>query len=1041
MKRKFFSALLLMTLSVASVGMFVSCKDYDDDINGVRDDVTNLRSELETAKADLETQLTQAKGDFAAQIQTATENKADKSYVDDLNAQRIAAETKLQEQIDAVNSALEGLGAGDIQEAIATLAAVTGRLDGVEDKVAAVEKNLEIQQQALAAFLENIQDAGFDNAEELVAAVKDAQGKISSIQSEVSSNGSDIATLKGLMSDAEEALGTLDKTVNGLKGQIDALTVLVDKMLSSLVFAPDFYYGGIEAMEATTIDYTPVLLKNDSPAKNPMATGETWAPATAENHLTPDVVANYHMNPSYFDVKRIKSMSVVSDDKEYIQLGSTRAAASAPSVVDKSWLNSKDGMLSVTLNLDASKIVSDADHVTVLAVQAHMNDAEGNDTTVTSDYAAIAKSTINNIKIADPKLGGSSCTAGKKFHIYTTAKQAISNNATHEIVYNDPEGVDLMELVQMHFTRNNNATETSTDDVSKYGMKWEFAESHYTAGSNKTSESAHIYLKNNRVIACTVDADGNAQPGTQDRSSIDRKPMVRVTLVDTTKTTNNIVAVGFIKFTIVDEKAEPEDDKNIEFDGKGYDLSCDAFNYTQTWAEVENKVLSELNMSKAEFEANYTVEKTAAGATTCQLYSRNAAGKPSKASEFGTVKEKVDPNNHETTVLSWTVTAAEIYEEVWDAAKSAYKTGVNIETGVRFVSKDATKPDVYVWFHTGVITTPTAALNNSDKIKENWASSNGAIGSGYDEIHNNVEVYGQTDAQDRFVNDILSTFAGNDITLDIKGSEAFAGDKLDYSFRFIISDAYKTQVGQSGNKYTMSVSADGQILYAEYNGSKQSVAALATTHVITSAQGINSVVWYTNNPYALDLLNAASHTDIAKTVTATVGIFAKNGCDMELPIANNTFDIKFLRPLDMEGADKVTFTDAIDGGNKKDIADLVVFSDWRDQWKEDYIEYYGVTAITADTDGITTTLNGGTLGKTLLSSVSKNIKFSQEGVGTEGEYGGVNFGYLLYENNGQVTDTFQIRVPLTVTYDWGEIKTSYVDITVLPTKANKAARR
>ena len=148
MKRKFFSALLLMTLSVASVGMFVSCKDYDDDINGVRDDVTNLRSELETAKADLETQLTQAKGDFAAQIQTATENKADKSYVDDLNAQRIAAETKLQEQIDAVNSALEGLGAGDIQEAIATLAAVTGRLDGVEDKVAAVEKNLEIQQQA-----------------------------------------------------------------------------------------------------------------------------------------------------------------------------------------------------------------------------------------------------------------------------------------------------------------------------------------------------------------------------------------------------------------------------------------------------------------------------------------------------------------------------------------------------------------------------------------------------------------------------------------------------------------------------------------------------------------------------------------------------------------------------------------------------------------------------------------------------------------------------------------------------------------------------
>lgn len=112
------------------------------------------------------------------------------------------------------------------------------------------------------------------------------------------------------------------------------------------------------------------------------------------------------MNPSYFDVSKIKSMSVVSGDKEYVQLGGTRAAESNPTVVDKSWLNSKDGMLNVTLNLDASKIKDDADHVTVLAVQAHFNDAEGNDTTVTSDYAAVAKSTIKDVVIADATIDG-----------------------------------------------------------------------------------------------------------------------------------------------------------------------------------------------------------------------------------------------------------------------------------------------------------------------------------------------------------------------------------------------------------------------------------------------------------------------------------------------------------------------------------------------------------------------------------------------------------------------------------------------------------
>ena len=1051
MKRKFFSALLLMTLSVASVGMFVSCKDYDDDINGVRDDVTNLRSELTGTLTELQNELDQVTTDLDGRIAAAIEGKADQSYVDELNAQRIAAENRIQEQIDAINDALANLDAGEIQEAMETLAAVTGRVEGVENRIGVVERSLQIQQAALQGFLEDIQNAGFENAEELIAAVTNAQSAISAIQDKLDTTSDDVETLKGLMDDAEDALATLNSTVKGLQSQIDALRAYVDRILSSLVFAPDFYYGGIEAMEATTINYTPVLLKNDSPADKPLATGETWTSASAAASLTPDVVASYHMNPSYFDVNKIQSMSVVSGDKEYIQLGDTRAAESNPTVVDKSWLNSKDGMLNVTLNLDASKIKDDKEHVTVLAVQAHFNDKDGKDTTVTSDYAAVAKSTIANVKIADAKKdGNTSCTANNLFHIYTTAQEAINNNYTHDLVYNDADGEDLMEIVRAHFVRNNAASEQEMDDVSKYGMKWEFAESHYTAGDNKTSESAHIYLKDNRVIACTVDANGKPQPGNQDRSTLERRPMVRVTLVDTTKTTNNIVAVGFIKFRITEKEAEPADAINIDFNGDGYDLSCTDYNFTQTWAQVEAQVLSKLNMSKEEFEQNYTVEKIAgSNPEVCQLYAHNASGDIVPSTKYGTVAEKVDPNSHETTVLSWDITAAEIYAAVWDAAKGEYKSGVNLETGVKFVPKNKLNPEVYVWFHTGVITTPTASLSNEDKIKENWAATNGQMGSGYAEIHNNVEVVGQPNADDEFSQDILATFVGNDITLSVTGSDAFKTG-LDYTFRFIISDAYATQTGQSGTKYTMTVSTDGQTLYANYNGRREAVAKLGVEFDdVTSKQGINSVVQYQklqgvdNTPgFAEDLLNAVSHTDIAKTVTATVGIYAINGCDMELPIANNTFDIKFLRPLDVTGADAVTFTDAVTGGNKKDMDELVDFLDWRDLWESPtWVDYYGVTAIAADVDGITTTLNGGTLGQTLLSDVTDAVSFEYKPTGATSNYGGKDFGYLYYGNNGSVTATFQIRVPLTITYDWGKITTAYVDITVQPTQANRAARR
>lgn len=1033
MRKKFFSALLLMTLAVPLTGALVSCSDYDDDISSLRDDVTSLKSQLETTKSDLEAQLTTIKGDFTAQIQAAVEGKADKSEVEELKVSLDAAESKLQAQIDAINEAIEGLDAGKINDAIETLAAVTGDVkdlksdvDGIDQRLGTVEGNLKIQQAALDAFLKAIQSNGYENVDELIAAVKDAQSKIEEIQGDLANYNGDITDLKSRMEKAELALKTLDSTVAGLSGQIDALTAYIEKMLSGLVFAPDFYYGGIEAMEATTIQYTPIVLANNSTLEKPEV--ETWKAAGKDTYLTPDIVAKYHMNPSYFDVTKIKSMRVVSDDKEYIELGNTRAAESGPSVVEGSWLNSKDGMLSATINLDASKVKDDDSHVTVLAVQACFNGEDGKDSVVTSDYAAVAKSTIRNVVIADPEVKGTSCTM-EKFHVYTFAKDAIANDPTHDLVYNDPEGVDLTKLVQAHFIRNNNTqAEQAMDDVSKYGMKWEFAVSHYTAGGNKTSESAHIYLKDNHAIACTVDASGKPQPGSQDRSSIGRLPMVRVTLVDTTKTENNIVAVGFIKLEIVKEADVPAEAIDVNFDGKGYDLSCTGYNQTLTWAQIEDQVLGKLNLSKDEFEKQYEIETNNG---VVQLYANTENG-PAVTTQYGKVEELKDAGGHTTNVLSWTVTANEICKAVWDVTKVAYKTGVNLETGVKFARKDGdiTKPAVYVWFHTGTITTPTAALDNSTKIKEHWAATNGTIGSGFDEMH----IYVGTPNIDKlaFTKELLECFAGNKINLTTTGSDAFKSG-LTYDYKFIITEANEKQVGLSGTKYRMSTSADGHLLFANAGNDTQVIAELDKSTVKYNETGV----------YALDLLNAASHKDLAHTVTATVGIYVTNACDMPLPVENNTFDVKFLRPINATGAADVAFTDAIDGGNQTDLYKLLTFTDWRGTWKDDFVQApnagYGVTSIDPDVTHITTNMNNGTLGETLLSSITKDITFKK--VANAGKpYGGVTFGQLVYENAGHVTAKFMVRVPLTVTYYWGKV-TTYVDITVNATQGNKVARR
>lgn len=1024
MRKKFFSALLLMTLAVPLTGALVSCSDYDDDISSLRDDVTSLKSQLETTKSDLEAQLESIKGDYAAQIQAALDGKADQSVVDQLKKDLMAEDSRLSTQIDAINKAIAGLGDGDIEQGLATLAAITGdleKLDGKINDAVAAHTNLQLQLDALNKFKQALEDAGY-GASDLITAIDDAKRKIENIQNDLYGT-EDEKGLKQRMEEAESALANLGT----YKDKIDALTVLLDKMLSSLVFAPDFYYGGIEAMEATTIEYTPIVLSNNSTLEKPEV--ETWGNLKMNAYLTPDIVAKYHMNPSYFDVKKIKSMRVVSDDKEYVEIGNTRAAASAPSVVEGSWLNSKDGMLSATINLDANAVKDDPSHVTVLAVQACFNGEEGKDSVVTSDYAAVAKSTIRNVVIADPEVKGTSCTM-EKFHVYTFAKDAIANAPTHDLVYNDPEGIDLTKLVQAHFIRNNATAEQAMDDVSKYGMKWKFAVSHYTAGGNKTSESAHIYLKDNHAIACTVDASGKPQPGSQDRSSIGRLPMVRVTLVDTTKTENNIVAVGFIKLEIVKEADVPAEAIDVNFDGKGYDLSCTDYNQTLTWAQIEDQVLGKLNLSKDEFEKQYKIEKNPVNGVV-QLYANTENG-PAVATQYGKVEELKDAGGHTTNVLSWTVTANEICKAVWDVTKVAYKTGVNLETGVKFVRNDGdiTKPAVYVWFHTGTITTPSAALENSAKIKERWAATNGELGSGFAEVHDYVGAPNQDVLT--FKLDLLSCFVGGKVSLTTTGSDAFK-ENLNYEYKFIITEANQKQVGLSGTKYRMSTSADGYLLFAN---------AGQGTEIVAELDG--SVVKYNETgAYAQDLLNAASHNDLAHTVTATVGIYVTNACDMPLPVENNTFDVKFLRPINVVGAEGVAFTDAIDGGNQADLYKLLTFTDWRDTWKEEFVKApnagYGVTSITPDIDDITTDMNNGTLGETLLSSITKDITFKKDPNAGKA-YGGVTFGQLVYENVGHVTSTFKVRVPLTVTYYWGKVKTS-VDITVNATQGNKVARR
>ena len=131
MKKRLIGTLLMGALFVSSTSVFVSCKDYDDDINSVsgrtqaleaakvalEGEISSLKSELETAKGQI-TSLTTELGTLKTQYATLNEEKADKAtyeakvynLIDEIK-RAVAAEAALEARLNTAESSITSINA------------------------------------------------------------------------------------------------------------------------------------------------------------------------------------------------------------------------------------------------------------------------------------------------------------------------------------------------------------------------------------------------------------------------------------------------------------------------------------------------------------------------------------------------------------------------------------------------------------------------------------------------------------------------------------------------------------------------------------------------------------------------------------------------------------------------------------------------------------------------------------------------------------------------------------------------------------------
>ena len=257
MKRKYLSALLMGTLTVASVSTFTSCKDYDDDISNLQEQIDKLatadqlkqkveelqalissnKSDITSLQTELakKTTLEEVKAVLADYATKQYVNDADKTLQDAIDALKTGDIAKLKEDVvkaqAAADKAADDAKAAnaEIVETLKTLATKTELKDAADAAQKAIEalesKNAEDLKKAQDAITETLKSyATKSDVEEgdqkTLESLAETIQKASEAWTQADKNKQDIADALKLLGEGYSKENTVAAAIEAIKGQI-----------------------------------------------------------------------------------------------------------------------------------------------------------------------------------------------------------------------------------------------------------------------------------------------------------------------------------------------------------------------------------------------------------------------------------------------------------------------------------------------------------------------------------------------------------------------------------------------------------------------------------------------------------------------------------------------------------------------------------------------------------------------------------------------------------------------------------------------------
>lgn len=996
MKRKYFSALLMGALTIASVSTFTSCKDYDDDISGLQSQIDQLKKTIDEINSQITagSVLTDVvKNDNGITVKLSNGKTYDITNGKDGKAGSVVKIVDGVWYIDDVSTGLNAKGdKGD------------PGTPGTAGTPGAAGKD--------GAYYLPKEDGYFYKVD------GNTETK-TGIMWKTASNDA----ITAVMGEEDLKLGHVLKS-DGTYGEY---TISLSSNLRGIVFMKDgdsrAYVGGVPAIRISSFKYNALSAGTTKDSKN-----EIWTEGAAKI-VNPETYAYYHVNPANASEEQLKNLIFALEaNGDFIK---SRAAASKDFAAKPEFVEFKDGILKVKVNVTGTPATDEK--ITTVALQAQRKNGE----TVTSDYATIYKNDMDPLFLADTVkinkkvdyhfrrgtkgISKLDAEAGAKVASSVVwSEDAQSKNVVDTVVaYNGK--LDLSTFVGVHQKSSTGCSVVK--DLTPLGMsiKYEVVKN-YKLGTNLTDQKDFV----------TVTEDGIVTPkvfNTTGEAAIDRTPIVRVSLMNG----SNVVRVAYVKIKIV----KPSEIKPAK---DPIPLTVDEFNFvcgqngasTTTVEQINVQLYNKLGMSKNEFHKAYPVF------TDCT----HVKG------DVGTVvaKPEADEEGGMTYLYTWTIKNEDLWKHAGEEVSNeiVFKNAeTNATDSVVVVLKSkikGVKKTYNVWKTKGEV----PAGENAHYYAEYWNTT-----KEYAKLNVQTPNESETDADKcLFVSDLNAPFYNKDGQLYLDKSIT----NLQYFF-CTGKDGVTAIKDINGTKVTFTVSANGLELHAS---AKVGDVTYTNELIATINNAETTGVYDVKRKNSIEL---NKKSDLAKYLLNTNKLYTfigakANVCKDANKVVSITFDGKdhfqanFIRPINITTNANDNFIDGVDFGEKGSfitIEDLISPSDWRIDAKtgknrlfkdhKTYWDFYGPFDVEALIDEAKCDLNGE------LQDVPATIVLAQS---DDTSMGGATskYGFITYRNNGAgVQNAFNLYIPVKVKYGWGEIVTDPIKVNVATTIQANARKK